>query len=882
MSFRGIIILGAVILLVFGALLAGFAVYTHMEYGRAWGRFLDGQNTQADLKLLIKDRERLCRFLTNELESADDNRVLYIGGNIEDIQRSEPAFPALEEISKSSYARFLLVKAAYAASTTEAKKYLALATRYYPFFNMKKQLVELLDRCVSSQNRFAVLDEIVEHFPSENAIAQLLFLLDSRTHDYADPLEILFGTRNKKGAKDPYKLSTYSADCPEIEMQLSAIKADAKTWEKFADKFETVLCGDKREPARMLAAWLIFNKLNPETAKAIFLKSLMYKIEDTKAVQTEMPENLLNFVTLVLDNMGALSSAAAIVLFEKYQESTYRDKILWLSLTGGKRELLKNLKTMEFYRRYKIGGNFSDLAEGLARVLNEPENVLYFDNGAAYTGQILSEDNNTLVFLVWGENESEIAVSKNSFYRYLENEPASANTAFKNSELKIESLIDGQSPGEESSINYPLRWLHYHQNIDGEWDTAGFTKNCKRGTCAGEGKYDFNIGATGLALSAFLQYGHTHQNGEFKKTVRKALRYLKGEQGKDGFFGDRDLSLALLQHYIGASVISKAYLITGDLKMKQMAEAATKNVIAEQNPDGGWSVSKGEQSSAVGTIWAVEALNYARSSGFEIPDNAWTFARDWFDKATDNAGNVLETLNPADNVTVLSSPIGRRGMSYLCRRYCGEPSTTPEMRALADRIFSENPPENNAYSFQDAYFNVHAMYLSEDSRFRKWHIQIKKSLAHSQIKGGCPYGSWDVPENPGPLSGRVEATALNTLSLNPPSARFILSDSLYDFIPAATNFDMLNAALCNENWSWRCRAVFALGQTRGFLPGADYVLEKALSDKDEFVRANAARSLGNLNARESVPAIKNILNDSSAFVRAMAKEALEKLAASEK
>ena len=70
----------------------------------------------------------------------------------------------------------------------------------------------------------------------------------------------------------------------------------------------------------------------------------------------------------------------------------------------------------------------------------------------------------------------------------------------------------GGSKATENTVDNALRWLAYHQEAEGHWDSR---------KCGSEEKIDTAV--TSLALLAFLGAGHSEKHGENKETVKRAI-----------------------------------------------------------------------------------------------------------------------------------------------------------------------------------------------------------------------------------------------------------------------------------------------------------------------------------------------------------------------
>ena len=80
----------------------------------------------------------------------------------------------------------------------------------------------------------------------------------------------------------------------------------------------------------------------------------------------------------------------------------------------------------------------------------------------------------------------------------------------------------GGSDGSEASVVRALKWIADQQLPDGSWNFAAIGDSPNPGSLK-----NAPMGATGMALMAFLGAGHTHvKDGPYKKHVEKGLAYI--------------------------------------------------------------------------------------------------------------------------------------------------------------------------------------------------------------------------------------------------------------------------------------------------------------------------------------------------------------------
>jgi len=94
--------------------------------------------------------------------------------------------------------------------------------------------------------------------------------------------------------------------------------------------------------------------------------------------------------------------------------------------------------------------------------------------------------------------------------------------------------------------------------------------------------------------------------------------------------------------------------------------------------------------------------------------------------------------------------------------------------------------------------------------------------------------------------------------------------------PEKTAWDVLKPGLEDSNPLTRRQAVTATGSI-GLDPEAIRLVEAALKDKDELIRATAAAELGEMKSRQSIPALRAALDDPAGEVGFAAAESLWKM-----
>ncbi len=338
---------------------------------------------------------------------------------------------------------------------------------------------------------------------------------------------------------------------------------------------------------------------------------------------------------------------------------------------------------------------------------------------------------------------------------------------------------EGGSPGTESAVLAALRWLHFHQDKNGQWDQDGFQKNCdsrKGAACDGQGTSQYDVANSALALLAFLGNGHTHRVGLFKKTVRRGLDWLVSQQGADGSLGSRASESWIYNHAIGTMALCEAYAVTRDYRLKAPAQKAVDYIRSGQNSGLGWKYEprSGRNDTSV-TGWMVLALKAAKTAGLSVDKSMFDGAINWFDRATNSAGKC-GYMRPGDDGSVIRGVNEHyaklptmTGVSVICRIFCGQRRQDSKILKGVDLLMNNlpnwNKPKNDKVDMYYWYYATYAMFQYGGQNWHKWNTAMKKALLDTQRMGGCPDGSWDPVGKWGMVGGRVYATAINALTL---------------------------------------------------------------------------------------------------------------------
>ena len=184
-----------------------------------------------------------------------------------------------------------------------------------------------------------------------------------------------------------------------------------------------------------------------------------------------------------------------------------------------------------------------------------------------------------------------------------------------------------------------LQWLTAHQDEDGRWDCDGFMKHDGDAAAetAGAGSAVHDVGATGLAVLAFLGAGNTMRSGPYKDQVKAGVRWLIGQQDQQsGLIGTAQSHDFIYGHAIATWALCEDNGLSKARMLKSRAQRALDYLERHRNPYGVWRYQPrdGDNDTSV-TSWCVMAYCAGRDFELEVNDNALKVALEYYEQVTD-------------------------------------------------------------------------------------------------------------------------------------------------------------------------------------------------------------------------------------------------------
>lgn len=340
----------------------------------------------------------------------------------------------------------------------------------------------------------------------------------------------------------------------------------------------------------------------------------------------------------------------------------------------------------------------------------------------------------------------------------------------------------GSTPESEAAVERALRWLTEHQYPDGSWNFEHRLGPCQN-RCDHPGILkDAAMGATGLAVLAFVSHGNTHQTGPYSKQVASGLAYLIRHMAADGGCADggRMYSHAIsalafcedcriYQETFGPMVPVKTRGPTvpsgaaGDKPIvsnssdprtpRQKRQEQTRNAavwnaankaiaytLSCQDPRlGGWRYDRRPDSDISVTGWQTMGLDSAMKQRITVPPATYQGISRFLDLMQQMQGATYGYHPLEPQVTPTRSAVG-----LLCRMYTGWPQSNPALAKGVELLALQGPSED------DMYYNYYATLVLHHwgtELWEKWNERLRDFLVHVQARGGHQDGSWYLPAN---------------------------------------------------------------------------------------------------------------------------------------
>ncbi|QEL15350.1 prenyltransferase/squalene oxidase repeat-containing protein [Limnoglobus roseus] len=289
----------------------------------------------------------------------------------------------------------------------------------------------------------------------------------------------------------------------------------------------------------------------------------------------------------------------------------------------------------------------------------------------------------------------------------------------------------------DEAIDRGLIHLRNQQGTDGSWPGGGF------GMMGFGGAGDPAISS--LAVMAFLSAGHVPGEGKHGAAVEKGIKYVMGQQQRDGLFAAGGGGNAEMYcHGICTLMLAEAAGMTdGKLadELRKRLEAAVTCVLAGQrnvnSPDnGGWRYHlKGFDADLSVTGWQLMALRGARNLGCDVPADRIKRAVDYIKRCQDPfSGGFRYTVSAP--VTIPCTGTAILGMELCGKEY----HRAPELLRAGKLILSSNLNPAQQHFFYGIYYTSQGMFQLGGNEWKAYRPKLHDLLLRQN--GPRADGSW--------------------------------------------------------------------------------------------------------------------------------------------
>jgi hypothetical protein len=319
-----------------------------------------------------------------------------------------------------------------------------------------------------------------------------------------------------------------------------------------------------------------------------------------------------------------------------------------------------------------------------------------------------------------------------------------------------------------TAVDAGLRWLAYHQEADGHWDTVKHGAAVKTDTAV-----------TSMALLALLGAGQTERVGEYKENVKRAVAWLKSKQAADGSIYEvtDDPTAHRKIGYPNAIATLAMAEAAGMANIPDTKAAAQKAIeyctelhqAGEGYERGGWRYGPKQDGDLSVSGWYIIAMRSAKIAGLRVTPAAFDGAIRFLDS--------VETRSP-DSVSRYGYMVGNEkpesthrlsAIGNVSRQMMGWKKDDLQSSVEAFVAKGGLPSYGANGASVDLYYWYYGTLCLLQQRdhdlMGRWVDALKKASIDKQCTTGLDAGSWAPVGNYCNEWGRAGQTALNLMCL---------------------------------------------------------------------------------------------------------------------
>ena len=289
-------------------------------------------------------------------------------------------------------------------------------------------------------------------------------------------------------------------------------------------------------------------------------------------------------------------------------------------------------------------------------------------------------------------------------------------------------------------------WIARQQDADGSWDPA-----------KGGGSALYRPALTALASLALLR-----ETDRYPKEITAACAALLRVQNPDGAFG-ADSSGRMYNHALATWALLAAYDKGSHPELTAAIDKAVAFIRSRQQATGGWGYSADEPANTAVTAWQVQVLARAQQAGWDDAGGHLRKGLNWLRQRAGNGGQFGYTAARGD--ASATPPLNAMGAYTLLT--CG--GARPELVQVATAVLAHLRTDPQAGKAKDAdfyraFFTVAAWEAAGDSQRAD---RMRAVVCDRRETRGADQGSWAPTDDWSKVGGRLYATSLAVLTLQP-------------------------------------------------------------------------------------------------------------------
>ncbi|MCA9135711.1 MAG: terpene cyclase/mutase family protein [Planctomycetales bacterium] len=325
--------------------------------------------------------------------------------------------------------------------------------------------------------------------------------------------------------------------------------------------------------------------------------------------------------------------------------------------------------------------------------------------------------------------------------------------------LKQELLKQsGGTQATEDAVAMGLEWLKRQQLGDGSWSLCGPYDDGARS--------ENKVGATAMAMLAFMGAGSTHRGGEYQKELWRAVKWLVDQQDRKGFMAGQAAEHEKMYAQAQAMIaLCELYAMTGDSWIRPYAQRSCDFAAAAQAPQGGWRYQPRFDSDTSVTGWFVMGLKSGEAAGLEVSEYIWPKVEKYLDSVSAGGKHEYHKVGYSYMVGDAPSP-SMTAEGLLCRQYMGWHRNEPGMVNGLGALAQNHPIDFREPDVYYWYYATQALHHFGGPVWTQWNDKLKVELPAQQVIRGRERGSW-APMNDawGRHAGRLYTTCLSLYCL---------------------------------------------------------------------------------------------------------------------